>query len=221
MNLSFESGNFSRSAPSPRYAELLFEYQLMHSHGDPEQGLDGSQVFPGQSLTEHVLALDELKRHYGFQSLTDYGCGKAMLYRPQNDMRLPDGRQANCLQDLLGLKATLYDPAYLPYAQFPQEQSDLVVCTDVLEHCPPEDVPWIVEELFMLARKFVFANIACYPARKYLRNGENAHCTVAPVEWWSEQIWRVAQRYANIDYRFICKDADGKETFIANPLVVD
>ena len=134
---------------------------------------------------------------------------------------LPDGRQANCLQDLLGLKATLYDPAYLPYAQFPQEQSDLVVCTDVLEHCPPEDVPWIVEELFMLARKFVFANIACYPARKYLRNGENAHCTVAPVEWWSEQIWRVAQRYANIDYRFICKDADGKETFIANPLVVD
>ena len=89
---------------------------------------------------------------------------------------------------------------------FRASRPDLVVCTDVLEHCPPEDVPWIVEELFMLARKFVFANIACYPARKYLRNGENAHCTVAPVEWWSEQIWRVAQRYANIDYRFICKE---------------
>jgi hypothetical protein len=61
-----------------------------------------------------------------------------------------------------------------------------VICTDVLEHCPEEDLPWIVGELFGYARLFVFANVACYPAMKTLPNGENAHCTIRPVEFWRE-----------------------------------
>lgn len=57
-----------------------------------------------------------------------------------------------------------------------------MICTDVLEHCPEEDIPWIVDELFAFARKFVYANIACFPARKQLPSGGNAHCTVKPVK---------------------------------------
>jgi hypothetical protein len=40
--------------------------------------------------------------------------------------------------------------------------------------------------LFGYARRFVFANVACYPAAKTLPNGENAHCTIRPVEFWRE-----------------------------------
>jgi hypothetical protein len=74
---------------------------------------------------------------------------------------------------------TLFDPAYLPYSIRPAGKFDLVVCTDVLEHCSDEDVPWIVEDLLGHCGRFLYANIAFHPAKKTLSNGENAHCTIA------------------------------------------
>jgi hypothetical protein len=54
-----------------------------------------------------------------------------------------------------------------------------VISTDVLEHCPGKvNVPWIVDEMFGYATRFVFANVAVIPAGKRLPNGENAHCTI-------------------------------------------
>jgi hypothetical protein len=52
------------------------------------------------------------------------------------------------------------------------------------------------------ARKFVFANIASYPAAKILPNGENAHCTIRPVEWWSQIIAPIAARHPGLVTRF-------------------
>ena len=195
---------YSRTNPSPRYYELLQQYQALHTYGAPEQGVEAHQMFPGQSLLQHVSTLIQLTQRFGFHSMLDFGCGKGMLYRPVNDIRLSDGRSFNCLQELLGLPATLYDPGYLPYASRPDTPSDLVVCTDVLEHVPAEDIPWILEELFALSRVFVFANIAGYPAKKTLPNGENAHCTVETVEWWTAQIERAAAGYPERYYRFVC-----------------
>jgi hypothetical protein len=74
----------------------------------------------------------------------------------------------------------------------PGNSFDGVISTDVLEHCPEDDLPWIVQELFDLADKFVFASIAGYPARKKLPDGENAHCTVRPLSWWTQLFNRAA-----------------------------
>ena len=63
-----------------------------------------------------------------------------------------------------------------------------MVSTDVLEHIPAEDIPWVLGELFSFADKFVFVTIAGYPAQKIMPNGENAHCTIAPMGWWQEQL---------------------------------
>jgi hypothetical protein len=32
----------------------------------------------------------------------------------------------------------------------------------------------------------VYLNVACFPARKTLPNGDNAHATVRPPQWWSD-----------------------------------
>jgi hypothetical protein len=72
----------------------------------------------------------------------------------------------------------------------------------VLEHCPEEDIGWILDELFAFARKFVFANIACFPARKLLPSGGNAHCTVKPAKWWEEVIGRAARAKPALPYEF-------------------
>ncbi len=95
-----------------------------------------------------------------------------------------------------------YDPGYPPYAALPEGKFDGVISTDVLEHCPEEDMPWIVAELFACATRFVFANVACFPARKRLPNGQNAHCTVRPLKWWRELIEKVAARHPAALYEF-------------------
>jgi hypothetical protein len=98
-----------------------------------------------------------------------------------------------------------YDPGYAPFAELPTGSFDGVICTDVLEHCPEEDIPWIVEELFGFARKFVFANVACFPARKRLPSGGNAHCTIKPVKWWEEHVQQAARAKPEVVYevRFV------------------
>ena len=77
-----------------------------------------------------------------------------------------------------------YDPSYDRYSALPEGQFDGVISTDVLEHCIEDDIPWIVEEMFSYATRFVYAAIACYPAMAMLPTGENAHTTVRPPEWW-------------------------------------
>ncbi|MEM7003975.1 MAG: class I SAM-dependent methyltransferase [Pseudomonadota bacterium] len=206
--------DYSQANPSPRYRELIAQYQQLHNQGAVEQGLLPQQTFPGQSLLEHIGPLVQLVEQGAMRTMLDYGCGKAMLYRPQNRIELPDGRSADTLQGLLGVDVTLYDPAYLPYAMRPHGQFDLVVCTDVLEHCSSEDIGWILDDLFRYAHGFVYANVACYAAKKTLPNGENAPCLVRDVAWWQTEISTVARAFPDVGYRFLCTYGDGRQFVI-------
>jgi hypothetical protein len=87
-----------------------------------------------------------------------------------------------------------YDPAYTPFSRLPSGRFDGVVSTDVLEHCPEDDLEWIVAEIFSFATHFVFASVACHPAAKSLPNGENAHCTVKAPAFWQQIFARAAAR---------------------------
>ena len=123
------------------------------------------------------------------------------------EIRLADGRVFRSIPEFWGVTVTCYDPAYEPFSRIPVGTFDGVICTDVLEHCPEQDIPWILSELFSFARRFVFANVACYPAMKHLPNGENAHCTVRSADWWREQLARVSAAYAAIRYEFLLDEA--------------
>ena len=82
----------------------------------------------------------------------------------------------------------------------PRARFDGVISTDVLEHCPAEDIPWIIDEIFSFADEFVYLNVACYPAKKLLPNGENAHCTIEPPEWWKAHFDRALGQRPGLRY---------------------
>ena len=69
--------------------------------------------------------------------------------------------------------------------------------------CPQGDIKWIVDEIFSLAKKFVFINVSCYPAERLLPNGENAHCTVRPGVWWEKILQSVILDYPDVMYCFL------------------
>lgn len=185
---------FSRANPSPRYLELMSMYGIMHREGDVAHGIPAEKTFSGISLPRQAHRIRSVIQRTGARTILDYGCGKGTQYRPA-----PISQQGvvrwNSIQEYWGVDSIrLYDPGYEPYSELPTGRFDGVVCTDVLEHCPEEDLAWIVEGLFDYARKFVFANVACFPARKTLPNGENAHCTIKPAGFWKSLLEASASR---------------------------
>jgi len=188
---------FTRTNPSPRYAELIGLYRRMHVAGDAAHGIAPEAMFPGRSLPRQAHRIKPLIARTGARRILDYGSGKAALYgRPvaENGVR----RWAS-IQEYWGIETLhCYDPAYAPFSTLPEGRFDGVVCTDVMEHCPEEDLGWIVAEMFSYAGRFVFANIACYPAVKTLPNGENAHCTVRPAAYWRALFERVSAGFPGV-----------------------
>jgi len=175
---------YNRASPSPRYLELMDLYRTMHRAGDLAHGIPPEKTFSGISLPRQAHRVRQLIARTDARTLLDYGCGKGTQYRPA-----PIAQQGvvrwNSIQEYWGAEAIrCYDPGYEPFSELPQGRFEGVICTDVLEHCPEEDLGWIVDGLFGYARKFVFANVACYPAKKTLPNGENAHCTIRPGSFW-------------------------------------
>jgi SAM-dependent methyltransferase len=189
---------FSRTKPSPRYTSLVAMYRYMHERGSAEHGLSAVATFAGTSLMRHIQRIKELIGRTGASTILDYGCGKGALYLP-HPLAIKGVGTFDGVVDYWGVdNVACYDPAYEPFSALPKEQFDGVVCTDVMEHCPEEDLGWIVAEIFSFARRFVYVNVACFPAEKLLPNGENAHCTIQPPEWWAGLFREAARRYPGI-----------------------
>lgn len=192
---------YSRRNPSPRYARLLAQYRQMHRDGEVHLGIPPDQTFPGKSLPPQAGHIKRLIDLTGAKTVLDYGSGKGQQYQPL-PFTDPGGAVHLGIRAWWGVAVRCYDPGYEPYAALPEGTFEGVISTDVLEHCPEEDLPWIVAELFDRATRFVFANVACFPARKRLPNGQNAHCTVRPLKWWRKLIDTVAARHPAVLYEF-------------------
>lgn len=184
--------SYSRKNPSPRYRALLAMYGDMHANGEKFLGIPSAETFDGRSLASQAARIKRLIERTQASHVLDYGCGKGTQYEPRPLVIKGEGSWDSVI-DYWGIdEVTCFDPAFPPFSSLPQGKFDGVISTDVLEHCPQDDMEWIVEEMFSYATRFVFATIACYPARKRLPSGENAHCTIQPPEWWEAIFQRAA-----------------------------
>jgi hypothetical protein len=178
---------YSRENPSPRFRELLGFYARMHSEGDQTIDIPAEEMFDGRSLSTHISTIRSLLKRFGARTLLDYGAGKAKHY-DKTEFALSDGRKVTGLRSLWNLdEVRLYDPGYEPNAGYPTGTFDAVICTDVLEHIPEQDLDWVISDLFGFARSLVYAGVATYAAGKLLPDGSNAHVTLKPAEWWLDK----------------------------------
>jgi hypothetical protein len=190
----------SRTNPSNRYEKMLAQYRQLHRDGDRRTHESPDLVFPGKSLPPQAHHICRLIGQYRARTVLDYGAGKGTQYMP-----LPftddKGLSYPSIKDYWGgVEVRCYDPGYEPFSELPSGRFDGVIATDVLEHCPEEDMEWILAEMFQYADKFVFANVACFPAFRILPNGANAHCTIRPPKWWRKLVDLVAARFPAVRY---------------------
>lgn len=108
-------------------------------------------------------------------SVLDFGCGKGGLINVIGEIHP-------------GTVTVGYDPGMPEFAKIPKRTFDAVVSTDALEHVEPA---YLSDTLRLIGSKIErcgFFRIACYPAKKQLRDGRNAHLIVELPEWWRAQI---------------------------------
>lgn len=148
--------------------KYLKEYKEFHDRG----------WFPaGTFVDRDVHAIKMLIKETDSKTLLDYGCGKAIKYRKIDAAKFYGVE-----------KIFLYDPAYDMFDELIDHNVDIVICTDVMEHVPEEEVYGTLKTIISKADKAVFFSIACYPASKKMDDGTNLHVTIKDPDWWDSQI---------------------------------
>ena len=66
----------------------------------------------------------------------------------------------------------------------PPREADLVCCIDVLEHIEVDYLYNVLEELKRITIKYGIYTIHTGPAKKWLKDGRNAHLIQKTSSWW-------------------------------------
>ena len=141
------------------------EYRALNAqmHREKHYGTGGSNW---------IDKIEQLKSELNLKTVLDYGCGQGTL--------------AASLGNPEWLRE--YDPAIPGKDYAPRTVSDLVVCTDVLEHIEPDKLDAVLKHINSLSRNLVFLSISTQPAEKHLPDGRNAHISLHDAKWWREKL---------------------------------
>lgn len=119
----------------------------------------------GSKYAETVIAMKTAE----INSILDYGCGKGQLAKS------------------LPFPIWQYDPA-IPEHSEPPRPSDLVICTDVLEHIEQNTLNAVLDDLRRVTQKVGYFVIHIGPAKKTYADGRNAHLIQESPEWWKKKM---------------------------------
>lgn len=140
--------------------------------------LHAEKKFPGMSMIPFAAEVAELVGEFKSRTILDYGCGLGLQYSRDKIFKLWGNQPPK-----------LYDPAVDLFQVKPSGQFDGVICTDVAEHVPEDELPAFVADLAGYARQWALISVCCRPS-KHIRfdDGENVHVTVKPFAWWQEYL---------------------------------
>lgn len=150
-------------------------------------------VFRGLTTLIFADHIHDMVKKHDVKTLLDYGCGRGVQYGPDMD-----------LAGKWGVKVECYDPAVPEFSRLIGHQVDMVICVDVLEHIPEEELHDVIKEIFSLAKKCVFLTVCPRAAKKVLPDGRNCHLTIRPLVWWEHLIKEIAPPH--IDYEVMKND---------------
>ena len=191
-----------KANPSQDYKDLINSYKELHKN---------EGAFKGISLRPLVPTLHKIIKSNDCKTLLDYGCGKGCAY----DDRHRELGLADTVQNLWDIDSyTLYDPAYPQFDKIPTGKHDIVLCTDVMEHIPEQDLDWVIQKIFNYANKAVFFSICTMEAIKTFQEGKfkgkNVHVTVQEKEWWLNKFSKIwgKQKTLKVYLHFTSKEGN-------------
>ncbi len=191
--------------PSKEYLENINFYKKMHRDGHyivDGRKREAVETYDGKSTTTYALIIKEIINKNKISTMLDYGCGKGSFY---NKEFILNNKKINSLKDLWSIDIDLFDPCYEEHSSINEDKYyDMTICIDVLEHIPSQDIDWVLYKIFNKTKKYVFMNVACYPAIALLPNGKNAHININNPQWWHKKILQIKKKFLNLKIICIC-----------------
>jgi hypothetical protein len=136
--------------------------------------------------------VESVLENYGeFKSLIDYGCGQGNLGK---------WIEENCSYVK---KVVNYDPGVKKFSEIPRSASEVLFCTDVLEHVEPDLIDNVLRHIDSLYTGYAHLMIASFLSKKnltrispaklkrkpHLHNKlTNVHLIIEDEDWWIEKI---------------------------------
>ncbi len=102
-----------------------------------------------------------------------------------------------------GPAVTHYDPLFPPPSGPPAGAFDGVVCSEGLDYLPGEDVPWVVDEMFARARRFVHVTVATHSRTTTLADGTSLHSWPREPSWWHAHFEAAARHYPGVHWELV------------------
>jgi hypothetical protein len=140
---------------------LIDQYQTLHSNGR----YGATSVNRAPYILPHIQSLKP-------KTVLDFGCGQSRLFEKI---------------EALGSTVTRYDPAIPEISTPPTGSFDLVLNIDVMEHLPEDEIDPTLSRIAAHSDHALFI-IDTIPAKTTLPDGQNAHLTVKPPEWWQRKL---------------------------------
>ena len=140
---------------------------------------------PNYRIRSHSLELWESHRHLFpsyFESALDIGCGLGRLMRRLNGQEI-DAWGIDITSNCLESKA--WQEKFIEMNLWEMDlgrKFDLGICTDVMEHIPPEHVKEVLRRIFKHCDTTIFS--IANSLSHWL--GYDLHLTVKPLDWWIE-----------------------------------
>jgi len=120
----------------------------------------------GYDVVKYQKKIKDLVDHYGAKTILDYGCGKGLQYKEK--LRYGGGaghelpkEQWQTFDEYLGVTVFKYDPCVAGFDILPEKNTkfDGVICTQVLNSIPDDDMSWVRQTLENHTTKFCFIGL--------------------------------------------------------------
>ena len=144
--------------------KLVEDYKRLHE----------ANAFSGMTVAKFGEPISKLIRLHGCHTVLDYGCAKGQ------------GWDTELLKPIKPM-VTLYDPGWPDLSTKPTGFYDAVLCIDVVEHIPEEDIEETLAEVFGYAIKIVIASFCPRGSKKKLSDGRDVHLVQMPRKYWEER----------------------------------
>ena len=174
------------TSPLENRLKYIYDYFYDHDLGNQARGI-GIWRF--------------IDKYYSkFKKGLDVGCGRAngVQWARLNGMDVfgCDISQGatKCWEERGVLEYCKVAPAHnLPYKD---QEFDQIVCSEVLEHIPEENIQDTLKEIFRVGSDKYFFTISLIPEKNPVAGYIQTHITVKPPEWWFEQFGKTGYTIA-------------------------
>ena len=118
-----------------------------------------NKSWAGYDVVKYQKKIKDLVVRYRATTILDYGCGKGLQYKEPLPYASEDNWQT--FDEYLGVTVYKYDPCVPEHSTLPPvgTKFDGVICTQVLNSIPDDDMPWVHDLLEGYASKFCFVGL--------------------------------------------------------------